>query len=61
MLFVPLVAAWLIPASVARVHEKDVPEIVLVGVYVNALPLIIAGGAVLLLNKGEGFTFTVTF
>ncbi len=51
---VPFVAALLIPVTAALLQANVVPEVVLVAVYVNALPLVVV--AVKLLDRtGIGF------
>ena len=45
--FVPVAAALLIPVTAARLHANVVPEIALVGVYVNAFPVVTAAARLL--------------
>jgi hypothetical protein len=58
---VPVVAALLIPATAARLHEKDTPDVELVGTYPKELPLHTAGGFKELESTGVGLTVTTTF
>ena len=50
---VPFTAELLIPATAARLHAYVVPDVPLVGVYVNAVPLV-AVAVRLLDNSGIG-------
>jgi hypothetical protein len=50
----------LIPTTVARVHVKVTPVVLLVGVYVNGVLLHTADGEVVLVNIGVGLTVTFT-
>jgi hypothetical protein len=54
MLPVPFAAALLIPVTDARLQVKVVPGMLLVGVYVNAIPLVAVADK-LLDNTGIGF------
>jgi hypothetical protein len=56
---VPILAALLIPKTVALDHENVVEGVALDGVYENNDPLHTALGFLLELNTGLGFTFTV--
>ena len=58
---VPDVPDWVMPETVARLQLKFVPDVALVAVYTNAVPLHIAAGANELLSTGDGFTDTTTF
>jgi hypothetical protein len=55
---VPILAALLIPETVALDQEKIVPDVALDGVYENKEPLHTAFGFLLELKTGEGFTDT---
>ena len=57
----PLPAALLIPAMTALVQVKVAPEVALVALYPNVVPLQIAPGLKLLVRTGVGLTVTVTF
>src|SRR5262245_33770285 len=52
---VPLAAALLMPATVARLQANVVPEVLLVALYVNGAPLV-ADEVKLLDSCGIGFT-----
>lgn len=55
---VPEAAVLLIPATSARVHEKIVPAVPLVGMYENIELLQIAVGLIVLVRIGLGLTVT---
>ena len=57
---VPLPAGLVIPETAALVQVIEAPGVLLVAVYVNAMPLHAPGGASELVNAGGGFTFTTT-
>ena len=50
---VPFAAELLIPATAERLHVNVVPDVLLVGVYINAVPLV-AVSVRLLDNSGIG-------
>ena len=57
---VPMLDAWLMPATAALLHAKLADGVALVGVYVNVPALQIAAGVNVLLNTGVGFTVSTT-
>jgi hypothetical protein len=50
----------LIPITAALVHEKDTPDVPLVGLYAKVVALHNAGGVKLLVSFGIGYTVTTT-
>ncbi len=58
---VPLPAGLLIPVTVALVQVIEAPGVLLVAVYVNAVPLHAPDGDKELVKAGGGFTLRTTF
>jgi len=56
ILLVPELPGWLIPLVAARNHENEHPEVALVGIQVNVLPLHIGAGVKGQFKIGIGFT-----
>ena len=55
----PLEDRLLNPGILSLVHVNIVPGVLLVGIYVNGVPLQISGNDLALLNTGIGFTTTL--
>jgi len=58
---IPEAAGLLMPATIARLHVKTVPNELLAGIYENNVLLHIAGGDRVLVSVGVGLTTTITF